>query len=139
MSEDCIFCKIVAGDIPATKIYENNDVLAFMDINPWDKGHVLVIPKEHFDPITNVPADVLKEIMVVVKKVVAAQMKGLKATGVSIAQSNGKSAGQEVPHVHFHLIPRYSDGPAEINWRAGKYESFEQMTNLAQLITEAIV
>jgi histidine triad (HIT) family protein len=137
MSQDCIFCKIVEGEISSTKVYEDENVLAFMDINPWDKGHTLVIPKKHFDPITNVPDDILQKIIVVAKKIAAAQIKVLNAIGVNIAQSNGKAAGQEVPHVHFHIIPRYCEDCKQ-NWKPKKYESFNQMNDIANLIEGAI-
>lgn len=137
MSQDCIFCKIVEGEIPSTKVYEDETVLAFMDINPWEKGHTLVIPKKHFDPITNVPDDILQQIIVVAKKIAAAQVKGLNAIGVNIAQANGKAAGQEVPHVHFHIIPRCSEVDKR-NWKPTKYDSFDQMNNIASLIEKAI-
>lgn len=137
MLQDCIFCKIVEGEIPSTKVYEDDNVLAFMDINPWEKGHTLVIPKKHFDLITNVPDDILQQIIVVAKKVAVAQVKGLNAIGVNVAQANGKAAGQEVPHVHFHIIPRCSevDKPS---WKPTKYESFDQMNDIANLIEKAM-
>jgi histidine triad (HIT) family protein len=138
MSNNCIFCKIVAGEVPSTKIYEDEDVFAFMDINPLAKGHTLVIPKEHFDPITNVPDDILQKVIVVVKKIAAAQLKGLNAIAVNITQANGCGAGQEVPHVHFHIIPRHNEKPEDANWKPTKYESFEEMNKIAELIIRAL-
>ena len=107
MNDGCIFCRIVAGTIPGTKVYEDADVLVFMDISPVTKGHALVIPKAHHDPITNVPAALLQKVIVVVQKIAAAQVEWLKADGVNVTQANGKIAGQVIPHVHFHVLPRY--------------------------------
>jgi histidine triad (HIT) family protein len=138
MSEGCIFCRIVRGELPSTRIYEDEDVLAFMDIGPIVKGHALVIPKKHFDPVTAVPADHLAKVMAVVQKVVAAQLKGLKADGVNVHQSNGAAAGQVVPHVHFHVIPRFATDGHKWNWSAKKYESPDEMAKLAASIKAAI-
>ena len=134
MSDTCIFCKIVRGELPSTKLYEDAQVLAFMDIGPIVKGHVLVIPKQHFDPLTATPPDLLGKVMTVVQKVVKAQMNGLKADGVNVHQSNGAVAGQVVPHVHFHVIPRFATDGHKWNWAAKKYESVEEMQKLAQAI-----
>ena len=138
MSDTCIFCKIVRGELPSTKLYEDAQVLAFMDIGPIVKGHVLVIPKQHFDPLTATPPDLLGKVMTVVQKVVKAQMNGLKADGVNVHQSNGAVAGQVVPHVHFHVIPRFATDGHKWNWAAKKYESVEEMQKLAQAIKSGL-
>ena len=118
MSANCIFCKIIAGAIPSTRVYEDAHVLAFMDIGPVIKGHTLVIPKQHVDPITAAPADVLARVMAVVQKIAQAQMNGLKADGVNILQANGAAAGQVVPHLHFHVVPRFKTDGHHWNWAA---------------------
>ena len=138
MSDTCIFCKIVRGEIPSTRLYEDAQVLAFMDIGPIVKGHVLVIPKQHFDPLTATPPDLLGKVMTVVQKVVKAQMNGLKADGVNVHQSNGAVAGQVVPHVHFHVIPRFATDGHKWNWAAKKYESMDEMKELAEAIRKGI-
>lgn len=138
MSTECIFCKIIAGEIPATKVYEDDKTLAFMDIGPVVKGHTLVIPKEHHDPITNTPDNVLQDLIVIVRKIARAQMKGLNADGVSVSQANGKPAGQEVPHIHFHIIPRYENSSSPRNWIPGKYSSMEEMAQVAEIIRNAV-
>lgn len=135
---DCIFCKIVAGEIPSVKVYEDDDVLAFMDIGPIVKGHTLVIPKEHYDPVTAVPPDLLAKVIAVVQKVVKAQLNGLDADGVNIHQCNGAASGQEVPHVHFHVIPRYNDDGHSWNWHPKQYDRQEEMEQLANRIAEVI-
>ena len=94
---DCIFCKIVAKEIPATVIYEDDDVLAFMDIGPIIKGHVLVIPKTYFDLVMDTPDETVAKLHLVAKKIASAQMNALGADGVNTMQNNGAAAGQEVP------------------------------------------
>jgi histidine triad (HIT) family protein len=138
MSANCIFCKIVAGEIPSAKVYEDAEVLAFMDIGPIIKGHTLVIPKQHFDPLTATPEPVLAKLMAVVKKIAAAQMNGLKADGVNVMQTNGAAAGQVVPHIHFHVIPRYATDGHRWNWAAKKYDDPAEMQKLAAAIKAAL-
>ncbi len=138
MSETCVFCKIVAGKIPSTKVYEDDAVLAFIDIGPIVKGHVLVIPKEHFDPLTRVPAALLGRIMEVVQRIAAAQMGGLRADGVNIFQANGAAAGQVVPHVHFHVIPRFNDDGHRWNWTSTTYATPEESAAIAGRIRGAL-
>lgn len=138
MSDTCIFCRIVRGEIPSTRIYEDDDVLAFMDIGPIVKGHALVIPKQHYDPVTAVPPALLGKVIAVVQKIAKAQLDGLKADGVNIHQSNGRIAGQVVPHAHFHVIPRFNDDGHRWNWNARKYDDPAEMDSLAGTLREAI-
>ncbi len=138
MSANCIFCKIVAGEIPATKVYEDADVLAFMDIGPVVKGHTLVIPKQHFDPLTATPEPLLAQLMAVVKKIAAAQLSGLRADGVNVMQANGAAAGQVVPHLHFHVIPRFVTDGHRWNWAAKKYDDPAELQRLAAAIKAAV-
>ena len=138
MSTNCIFCKIVAGEIPSTRVYEDADTLAFMDIGPVIKGHTLVIPKQHYDPITKTPVDVLARLMKVVQKVAQAQLNGLKADGVNVLNANGTAAGQQVPHIHFHVVPRFKTDGHHWNWAAKKYDSIEEMKKLAEAIKGAL-
>ena len=138
MSANCLFCRIVAGEIPSTRVYEDADTLAFMDIGPIIKGHTLVIPKKHYDPITQTPEDVLAKVMVVVRKIAQAQVNGLKADGVNVLNANGEAAGQQVPHIHFHVVPRFkTDGP-HWNWAAKKYDSLDEMKKMAEEIKKAL-
>lgn len=135
---DCIFCKIVRGEVPCAKLYEDDDVLAFMDIGPVIKGHALVIPKAHHDPITNVPPALLGKVMAVVQKIAQAQLDGLGADGVNVHQTNGAAAGQVVWHVHVHVIPRFNHDGHSWNWRATKYETLDEMTALAEKLRAAL-
>lgn len=103
---DCIFCKIVAGEIPASKVYEDDKCLAFLDINPMMLGHTLLIPKRHAEFLTDIPQKDYAAIFSGIQKVVTGILKGLRVDGANVLQSNGKAAGQAVPHVHFHIVPR---------------------------------
>lgn len=136
--DDCIFCKILNKEIPATVVYENDDVLAFMDIGPIIKGHTLIIPKNHFDPITDTPDDVLCALIKASKKIAAAQISGLGAEGVNIIQNNGSCAGQEVEHIHVHVIPRFEGDGHRWNWNAKKYDSVGEMEEAAAKIKTAL-
>jgi len=138
MNEDCIFCKIVAGDLPSTRIYEDDDTLAFMDISPVVHGHALVIPKAHYDPITETPDSALAACMAVVKRVAQAQMDALGADGVNLHQANGAVAGQVVPHVHFHVIPRFDGDGHHWNWRHCDYDSMDDMAAMGEKLKSAI-
>ena len=99
--EECLFCKIVKGELPSSKIYEDEDTLAFLDLFPVNKGHSLVISKEHYENIFDVPEESLSKISSVMKNVADAVKKGVNADGISITQSNGKPAGQVIFHIHF--------------------------------------
>lgn len=104
---NCIFCKIANGEIPARKVYEDKKVLAFLDVSPISKGHTLVIPKKHFENIFDIDEDSLKEIISAAKKVSLLLKKNLNADGMNILHASGKDAQQSVFHFHIHLVPRY--------------------------------
>ncbi|MDE2078908.1 MAG: HIT family protein [Patescibacteria group bacterium] len=108
MTEDCIFCKIIAGEIPSTKVYEDADTLAFLDIRPVNPGHTLVIPKKHYRNILDIPEDVFLDVARTIKKVAPAVKEGVSAEGVNVTSSHEPEAGQEVFHLHFHVIPRFA-------------------------------
>jgi len=122
--EDCIFCKITRGELPSSKVFENDLALGFLDINPVNKGHTLIIPKTHYETIFDVPDNTLREVIVAVKKITLAVKKATNAEGISISQNNYIAAGQAVPHIHFHIMPRFaSDGLH--NWPQGRYAEKE--------------
>ena len=105
--DDCIFCKIIRGELPSFKVYEDEDTLAFLDINPNHPGHALVIPKEHADNIFTISAESWAKVQETVRKVAKAVETGLGADGVNINMNNREHAGQVVMHAHVHLIPRF--------------------------------
>lgn len=120
----CIFCDIVEAKIPSNRVFEDNDFLAFLDIAPVGKGHTLLIPKEHYETIMDLPDDLLKGLSVRLKQIAKSVMQAAKADGISISQSNREAAGQVVPHIHFHIIPRFA-GDGLKQWPQRKYEPDE--------------
>jgi histidine triad (HIT) family protein len=104
--DNCLFCKIIAGEIPAQKVYEDEKVVAILDIKPVNPGHVLVLPKEHFADIFETPDDLLTELIKVVKKIGMATKKAIGADGINIGINNGLAAGQLIFHTHIHVMPR---------------------------------
>lgn len=115
--KDCIFCKIVRDEIPAKKIYEDSGVIAFLDINPANPGHCLVVPKKHSETIFDTDEDVLKKTIVITKKLASEIRDKLNADGVNILLNNGRHAGQLVSHLHFHIIPRFPDDKVLITYQ----------------------
>ena len=105
--KDCIFCKIIEGVIPSHKIYEDDDVLAFLDISQTTVGHALVVPKEHYPNFLSTPQEVMHKVMDVAQRIGQAEMVSLGAKGVNILTNVNKEAGQSVYHFHVHVIPRY--------------------------------
>jgi len=108
---DCLFCKLIKGEIPAAKVYEDDNVLAFLDIHPVNPGHTLIVPKIHSEGFLDADDEVLKQMIVVTKKVATAILRGLGYEAFNLEQNNGKIAGQVIPHLHWHIVPRTaSDG-----------------------------
>jgi histidine triad (HIT) family protein len=109
---ECPFCAIIAGKIPAFKVWEDNNNLAFLDINPRNPGHTLVVPKKHVETILNLSEEEAANFFIAVHKVAKMVKAGIKADGISLSLSSGQAAGQLVPHIHFHIIPRFlNEGP----------------------------
>ncbi|MBU0615599.1 MAG: HIT family protein [Nanoarchaeota archaeon] len=123
--EACIFCKIVKGEIPCEKIYEDEDVISFLDIGPVSKGHALVVTKEHYETLLDVPEKLEKAILNAVKKVARAQSSVLGNDGFNVLFNNKKVAGQVVPHVHAHVIPRKANDGIRFEWIPRKYPGDE--------------
>ena len=115
--QDCIFCKIVRGEVPSKKVYEDKDTLAFLDINPANPGHTLVVPKKHSEDLTKSGEEDITKAMHVVKKITATLKEKMNAIGVNVLQNNGKPAGQIVAHTHFHVIPRYPNDVVVISYQ----------------------
>jgi histidine triad (HIT) family protein len=114
---DCIFCKIVAGQIPCFKLLEDDKTIGFMDINPVNPGHALAVAKGHWPTVDVIPPDVLAAVAVSAQKIAKAAIGVLEPTGVNLLQSNGPGAGQSVPHLHVHIIPRRADDSLRLNWQ----------------------
>lgn len=129
--DDCVFCKIIRGEIPCSKLYEDDQVLVFLDIAPFNFGHALVVPKDHHHSITTLPAEYHARLIEIASKVAVAQMRSLKAEGFNLVLNNGRCAGQEVPHVHLHVIPRFVDDQPIFKASKKKYESIEEMQKIA--------
>jgi histidine triad (HIT) family protein len=113
---DCIFCKIVAGELPATRVDEDERTIAFMDISPATRGHVLVIPREHARDLTSVATEDLQACAAMAQRVAARQVERLGADGVNLLNSCGPAAWQTVFHFHVHVIPRYEGDPLRLPW-----------------------
>jgi len=113
---DCIFCKIVAGEIPSFKVYEDPDTLAFMDINPANEGHVLVIPKQHAADLYAVSEHAIACTARTAKKVAVAVQQCLEPAGLNLVQCNGPAAAQSVMHFHLHVLPRRNGDELKLNW-----------------------
>lgn len=103
---ECIFCKIAAGENPSSKIYEDGEILAFLDIHPVNPGHALVIPKAHFENLASTPDEIAGKAVAAAKKIGLAIMHATASSGFNLSAANGAAAGQEVMHLHFHVIPR---------------------------------
>ena len=115
---ECIFCKIVAGAIPCTKVYEDAHVLSFLDIGPISPGHTLLLPKKHYGAIMEMPAGEVAALFEPVAALAAAVKTAVGADGINVLQNNGPTAGQVVPHLHIHLIPRWPDDGLGFRWPA---------------------
>lgn len=114
--EDCIFCKIIAGEIPSFKLYEDDATLAFMDINPASDGHALVIPKEHAKDVHAVSEEAIANTVITAKKIASAVEKTVAPGGINLVQCNGEAAGQSVFHFHMHVLPRRDGDQLKMNW-----------------------
>lgn len=132
---DCIFCKIVKGEIPCAKVYEDDNVLAFLDIAPVNIGHTLVISKEHFKDIHEVPESLVGDMMRVVKKISAA-LRSLPADGVNVIMNNEGAAGQIIFHAHIHVIPRLKNDGFEL-WHGKRIYKDGEKEETAKKIIEA--
>ncbi len=120
----CIFCKIVKGKIPADKVYEDENFLGFLDITPINPGHTLLIPKEHYENLYDLPDNLLAKMAPIIKKIALALKQSARAEGINIGMNNEAPAGQLVPHAHFHIMPRFSDD-GHHHWRGSPYKNGE--------------
>ena len=127
MKNDCVFCAIAAGEIPSFKVYEDDAVLAYLDINPFTKGHTLVIPKKHSTGLLDTDDAVLAAVVARVRKVAARLKEALPCDGFNILQNNGEAAGQTVKHLHFHIVPRYAGEPLVFESHKGDMEELKAL------------
>jgi len=118
---ECLFCKMIAGQIPVTKIYENDDILAFLDIGPISDGHTLIIPKQHFEKLDECPPELLVKVASNLGKISKAVSTAMNSEDYNILCNNGESAGQIIKHVHFHIIPRRKSDDVFNRWPSYKY------------------
>ena len=131
--DNCIFCKLAAGQIPSNTLYEDEDFRVIMDIAPAVKGHAIVLPKQHMNDLLSSEEDTAKKILFVVSKIASAIKDALGCDGINILQNNGEAAGQSVFHLHFHLLPRYENDHFTIPWKTLSYVEGE-----AEAIAEKI-
>ena len=129
---DCVFCKIIAGEIPSYKVYEDTEILAFLDINPTNPGHTLVVPKRHLVNIEEADEKILSRAMRVVKKVGASLKDNLAVPGYNVQVNNDPTAGRIVPHLHFHVVPRLAEDGLKL-WPQRKYGAGEAEAVLTKI------
>ena len=132
--DNCIFCKIANGEIPSKTIYEDDDFRVILDLAPATKGHALILPKEHFRNLFDLPEEVASKVMVLAKKLASEMKDKLECDGFNIMQNNEEVAGQTVFHFHMHLIPRYQGDCQKIEWDKGEPDS-EELESIRRQIT----
>ena len=134
MKDDCIFCKILAGEIPSTTVYEDDSFKAILDVNPAARGHVIILPKIHAANLYELPDEVASKIMVVAKKIAIALKETYHCDGINVLQNNGEASGQTVFHLHVHVIPRFAGDTdtSNIGWKPG--ETPEDLAAVAEEI-----
>ncbi len=136
-NENCIFCKIVRGELPSSKVYENDEILAFLDIHPVNLGHTLVIPKKHFENIHETPEDTLVHMIKISKTLATAIKKARNADGINVIMNNDASAGQVIFHSHIHIIPRFKDDGFGVWVGKDKYKEGEK-DEMAKAISQEL-
>ena len=137
MSSDCIFCGIVSGEIPGRTVYEDDAVQAFLDANPLAPGHTLVVPKEHAETLSDATAAEAGALMEAARELAPRIEDAVDADATTVAVNNGEAAGQEVPHVHVHVVPRFEDdgiGPIHGLWRSRPDVSDDELDEIAAAV-----
>lgn len=135
---DCLFCKIIAGEIPSETVYEDEDVFAFLDIKPVNVGHVLVVPKKHCENLLDADPEILRKIIAVIPKIAKGVMAAFNYEAFNLGVNNGALAGQLVPHLHFHIMPR-KEGDSHHLFAGKQYSSAEEMKDAGKKIRTNIV
>jgi len=134
---ECLFCKVAKGEIPSSKIYEDEKFLAFLNIKPNNPGHTLIIPKDHYKNLYETPDEVLSAIAPLIKKIAVAIKNGINADGINILMNNDGVAGQIVPHAHFHIIPRFANDGLH-HWPGKSYANKEESAKTAERIRKEL-
>jgi len=137
IKDDCIFCKIANGEIPSKTIYEDDGYRVILDLGPATKGHALILPKNHYANIYELPDENASEVIKIAKKMATKMTKALSCDGFNIVQNNGESAGQTVFHFHMRLIPRYVDDGQKIGWNPGE-PTAEELATIAYCINAEV-
>lgn len=119
MTEKCIFCKIADGEIPSATLYENEDFRVILDVGPASKGHMLILPKQHYANICEMPEELAAKAFVLAKKMAEKALRVLECDGVNVLQNNHEAAGQTVFHFHIHVIPRWEKDRIGLTWKPG--------------------
>ena len=136
-SQECLFCKIAKGEIPSATIFENSEFKVILDKFPANKGHILIIPKEHMENIYEMDSELGGKLFSLAINIAKILKKELNIEGLNILQNNGKIAGQSVFHLHLHLIPRYQDDEVNITWKPLKPTN-EELTDLANKLYKSL-
>lgn len=137
MREDnCIFCKIANGDIPSKTIYEDEEFRVILDLGPAARGHALILPKNHYADLYELPEETVSHVMLLAKKMAVRMKEKLSCDGFNLVQNNGETAGQTVFHFHMHLIPRYRDDGQKIGWNPGEPSSEELEAVRIQIVED---
>ena len=131
--ENCIFCKIANGEIPAATLYEDDDFRVILDLGPASKGHALILPKEHYANLYELPDELAAKVIVLAKKMITKLTDVLGCDGYNLVQNNGAAAGQTVFHFHLHMIPRYEGDQVGLGWNMGELTDADRDEILAKL------
>ena len=133
MNTDCLFCKIIKGEIPSAKVYEDEHSFAFLNIRPINPGHTLLVPKKHFANLYEMPDEILANLAPVIKKLGIAVKKAVGADGINIGMNNDPAAGQLVFHAHIHIMPRFKNDGHE-HWHGTPYKNDAEIKTVAENI-----
>ncbi|MDI6732718.1 MAG: HIT family protein [Planctomycetota bacterium] len=134
---DCVFCKIVEGKLPSTKIFEDEHSIAMFDINPVATGHTLFITKEHYPTFLDVPSEKIGVLFINMPRVISAILQATAAEGFNVIQNNHRCAGQLISHLHFHIIPRHTADQIHFNWKTQPYQK-DKTEELAKVIRQKL-
>lgn len=133
----CVFCKILAGEIPSAKVYEDDKVMAFLDIAPFNLGHTLVVPKTHCHGLSDMPDDYRDALFAAAARLAPVVLRVTGATGFNLLLNNGQTAGQEVPHAHLHIIPRFADDKVLLSAPQKSYQG-DEMSEMQEKIRQKL-